>query len=58
VAIVLHITDKPYRVVSRQDPSLIEAGKDSAGKFNGELHIAQPAEFWSTSKYLIILEGA
>jgi hypothetical protein len=58
VAIVLHITDKPYRVVSRQDPSLIEAGKDSAGKFNGELHIAQPAEFWSTSKYLIIVEGA
>jgi len=58
VAIVLHVTDKPYRVVSRQDPSLIEAGKDSAGKFNGELHIAQPAEFWSTSKYLIIVEGA
>ncbi len=55
---VLHITDKPYKVVSRQDPTLIEAGKDSAGKFNGELHITQPAEFWSTSKYLIIVEGA
>ena len=37
---------------------LIEAGKDSAGKFNGELHVTQPAEFWSTSKYLIIVEGA
>ena len=58
VPVVLHITDKPYKVVSRQDPSLIEAGKDSAGKFNGELHITQPAEFWSTSKYLIIVEGA
>ncbi|HUO51197.1 MAG TPA: hypothetical protein VMT93_01650 [Gemmatimonadaceae bacterium] len=58
VAITLHITDKPYKVVSRQDPSLIEAGKDSTGKFNGELHIVQPAEFWSTSKYLIIVEGA
>jgi hypothetical protein len=58
VAIVLHITDKPYKVVSRQDPSLIEAGKDSTGKFNGELHITQPAAFWSTSKYLIIVEGA
>jgi len=57
VAIVLHITDKPYRVVSRQDPSLIEAGKDSVGKFNGELHISQPGDFWSTSKYLIIVEG-
>jgi hypothetical protein len=58
VAIVLHITDKPYKVVSRQDPSLIEAGKDSTGKFNGELHITQPGDFWSTSKYLIIVEGA
>jgi hypothetical protein len=58
VPVVLHITDKPYKVVSRQDPTLIEAGKDSAGKFNGELHITQPAEFWSTSKYLIIVEGA
>ena len=57
MAIVLHVTDKPYRVVSRQDPGLIEPGKDSAGKFNGELHITQPAEFWSTSKYLIIVEG-
>ena len=58
VPIVLHITDKPYKVVSRQDPQFIEAGKDSAGKFNGELHITQPAEFWSSSKYLIIVEGA
>jgi hypothetical protein len=58
VPIVLHITDKPYKVVSRQDPQFIEAGKDSTGKFNGELHITQPAEFWSTSKYLIIVEGA
>jgi hypothetical protein len=58
VPVVLHITDKPYKVVSRQDPTLIEAGKDSTGKFNGELHITQPAEFWATSKYLIIVEGA
>ena len=58
VAIVLHITDKPYKVVSRQDPALIEGAKDAAGKFNGELHVTQPADFWSTSKYLIIVEGA
>jgi hypothetical protein len=57
VPIALHITDKPYKVVSRQDPQLIEAGKDSTGKFNGELHVTQPAEFWSTSKFLIIVEG-
>ena len=57
VPIVLHIADKPYKVVSRQDPQYIEAGKDSTGRFNGELHITQPAEFWSTSKFLIIVEG-
>jgi len=57
VPIVLHIADKPYKVVSRQDGQYIEAGKDSTGKFNGELHITQPAEFWSTSKFLIIVEG-
>ena len=57
VPIVLHIADKPYKVVSRQDAQYIEAGKDSTGKFNGELHITQPAEFWSTSKFLIIVEG-
>jgi hypothetical protein len=57
VPIVLHITNKPYKVVSRQDAQLIEAGKDSSGKFNGELHVTQPADFWSTSKFLIIVEG-
>ena len=56
--IALHITDKPYKVVSRQDPSLIEQAQGSDGKPTGDLHISQPAEFWGPSKYLIIVEGA
>lgn len=58
VPIALHITDRPYKVVSRQDPSLIEPAQTPDGKPNGELHITQPAEFWGPSKYLIIVEGA
>jgi len=56
--IALHVTDKPYKVVSRQDPSLIEQAQGSDGKPTGDLHISQPAEFWGPSKYLIIVEGA
>lgn len=56
--IPLHIIDKPYKVVSRQDPTLIEEAQGSDGKPNGELHVSQPAEFWGPSKYLIIVEGA
>ena len=56
--IALHITDKPYKVVSRQDPTLIEQAQGSDGKPTGDLHISQPAEFWGPSKYLIIVEGA
>ncbi|HXY30946.1 MAG TPA: hypothetical protein VEI06_09580 [Gemmatimonadaceae bacterium] len=56
--ITLHITDKPYKVISRQDPGLIEAGKTTDGKMSGELHITQPADFWGATRYLIIVEGA
>jgi hypothetical protein len=56
--IPLHITDKPYKVVSRQDPTLIEEAQGSDGKPTGELHVSQPAQFWGASKYLIIVEGA
>jgi hypothetical protein len=56
--IALHITNKPFKVVSRQDPALIEQAQSSDGKPTGDLHISQPAEFWGPSKYLIIVEGA
>jgi hypothetical protein len=56
--IALHITNKPFKVVSRQDPTLIEQAQGADGKPTGDLHISQPAEFWGPSKYLIIVEGA
>ncbi|MBX6332940.1 MAG: hypothetical protein IRY91_13920 [Gemmatimonadaceae bacterium] len=55
--ITLHIPDRPFKVVSRQDPSLIEQVKTADGKPTGVLHVTKPAEFWATSKFLIIVEG-
>lgn len=49
--------DKGYKIVSRQDPSLVDQAVTSAGKPSGELHIADPTQFWSASKYLIIIAG-
>ena len=49
--------DKGYKIVSRQDPSLVDQPLTSAGKPGGELHISDPTTFWSASKYLIIIAG-
>jgi len=49
--------DRGYKIVSRQDPSLVDQPLTSAGKPSGELHIADPTQFWSASKYLIIIAG-
>jgi hypothetical protein len=46
-----------YRVVSRHDPALIEAPRAMDGKLAGNIRITEPAQFWTTSKYLIIVEG-
>jgi uncharacterized coiled-coil protein SlyX len=55
--IPLHSADRPFKIISRQDPSLVEAEKGPDGKPNGTLRITDPARFWSTSRFLIIVEG-
>lgn len=54
--ITLHVTDRPYKIISRQDPSLIAEGKTADGKPSGELHVTDPTQFWAPSRYLIIVE--
>lgn len=49
-------TDKKYKIVSRQSPSYLAAGVAKDGKVSGSLEIAQPEEFWSASKYLILVQ--
>ena len=54
-AIPLPRTDKKYKIISRQSPSyLATPAKD--GKVTCSIEIAQPEEFWSASKYLILVQ--
>jgi predicted nucleic acid-binding Zn-ribbon protein len=47
---------KKYKIVSRQDPKLLQPGPDDKGKLVGTQTITNPGEFWGASKYLIIVE--
>ena len=55
--ITLPNAERGFKIVSRQDGTLVEEGKAADGKPNGELHITDPEKFWGPSKYLIIVEG-
>ena len=55
--ITLPKADKEYRVVSRHDLAYAEADAMDKGKFKGTLRITSPQQFWSASKYLIIVEN-
>ncbi len=55
--IALPKPDKEYRIVSRHDLAYAEADAMNKGKFKGTLRITSPAQFWSGSKYLIIVEN-
>jgi len=54
--ITLPRTDKKYKIISRQNPSYLGAGVTDDGKVKGTVEIAQPEEFWSASKYLILVQ--
>jgi hypothetical protein len=49
-------TDKKYKIISRQSPTYLAAGVAKDGKVSGSVEIAQPEEFWSASKYLILVQ--
>ncbi|MBA3497406.1 MAG: hypothetical protein H0T86_09895 [Gemmatimonadales bacterium] len=55
-SIPLPRTDKKYKIVSRQSPTYLAAGVSKDGKVTGAVEIAQPEEFWSPSKYLILVQ--
>jgi hypothetical protein len=55
-SIPLPRTDKKYRIVSRQSPSHLTSTVAKDGKVTGSVEIAQPEEFWSASKYLILVQ--
>ena len=47
---------KNYRIASRQDITALAKQPDTSGNFRGNIQIADPAKFWASSKYLIIVE--
>ena len=57
LSIPLPRADKTYRIVSRQSPEYLSGQVTEKGEVAGVLEIAQPEEFWSASKYLILVQN-
>lgn len=56
LSIALPRTDKKYKIVSRQSPSFLTGDVSGKGEVKGVVEIVSPEEFWSPSKYLILVE--
>jgi hypothetical protein len=56
LSIPLPRTDKKYKIVSRQSPEYLAGDVTEKGEVKGVLEIAAPEEFWSASKYLILVQ--
>jgi hypothetical protein len=57
VSIPLPRPDKRYKIVSRQSPEYLTGQVRENGEVEGVVEIAQPEEFWSASRYLILVEN-
>jgi predicted nuclease with TOPRIM domain len=49
--------DREYRVVSRQPLAAADSSTVHDGKISGQLRISDSEQFWSSSKYLILVEN-
>ena len=56
LSISLPRPDKKYKIVSRQSPEYLTGNVNEKGEVRGVLEIASPEEFWSASKFLILVE--
>jgi len=57
VSISLPRPDKTYKIVSRQSPEYLAGEPSENGEVKGVLEIASPEEFWSASKFLILVQN-
>jgi hypothetical protein len=48
--------DKKYTIASRQDVRFLATPPDKDGRFAAAVKVAAPEQFWSTSKFLIVVE--
>ena len=56
LSIPLPRSDKRYKIVSRQNPEYLSGEVGEKGEVQGTVEIASPEEFWSASKYLILVQ--
>jgi hypothetical protein len=54
--IALPSGDKEYVIASRQDVQYLATPPNKDGELKGTIKVAAPEQFWSTSKFLIIVE--
>jgi hypothetical protein len=57
LSIPLPRTDKKYKIVSRQSPDFLAGDINENGEVKGVVEIGSPEEFWSASKYLILVQN-
>jgi hypothetical protein len=57
LSISLPRPDKSYKIVSRQSPEYLAGDISDNGEVKGVLEISSPEEFWSASKFLILVEN-
>ncbi|HET6778245.1 MAG TPA: hypothetical protein VFH26_05110 [Gemmatimonadales bacterium] len=56
LSIPLPRTDKKYKIVSRQSPEYLVGEVNEKGQVRGVVEINSPEEFWSASRYLILVQ--
>jgi hypothetical protein len=56
LSIALPRSDRKYRIVSRQSPTFLAGDVTSDGDVKGVVEIVSPEEFWSPSRYLILVQ--
>ncbi|MFL5402362.1 MAG: hypothetical protein ACJ8BF_06050 [Gemmatimonadales bacterium] len=56
ISIPLPRNDKKYKIVSRQSPEFLTGAVTEKGEVRGVVEIVSPEEFWSASKYLILVQ--
>ncbi len=56
LSIALPRIDKKYKIVSRQSPEFLSGDVTNKGEVKGVVEIVSPEEFWSASRYLILVQ--
>ena len=57
LSIALPRIDKKYKIVSRQSPEYLSGDVTNKGEVKGVVEIVSPEEFWSASRYLILVQN-